>query len=172
MPATVLLNDAGVEIDDQAGAIQDRLPQRRQSRRSGVTKVLAEKVDRLGEFTVFAVVTPIQHALADFLHSNPEFPLALSAFYQHKRDHFCDLLEGSRFRFAPARSTFFQILDYSEISDESDELIASKWTRDIGVASIPVSVFCEKPLAGQRLRFCFAKDDDTLAAAVEKLRDL
>jgi len=133
---------------------------------------LSAEFRRVHQFTVFAVVTPIQHALADFLHSNPEFALALSAFYQHKRDHFCDLLKGSRFRFVPTRSTFFQILDYSEISDESDELIASKWTRDIGVASIPVSVFCEKPIAGQRLRFCFAKDDDTLAAAVERLRDL
>jgi methionine aminotransferase len=133
---------------------------------------LSAEFRRVHQFTVFAVVTPIQHAIADFLHSNPEFPLALSTFYQHKRDHFCELLEGSRFRFTPARSTFFQILDYSEISDEPDELVASKWTRDIGVASIPVSVFCEKPLTGQRLRFCFAKDDDTLAAAVEKLRTL
>ena len=133
---------------------------------------LSAEFRRVHQFNVFAVVTPIQHALADFLGSNPEFPQQLSAFYQHKRDHFCELLEGSRFRFAPARSTFFQILDYSEISNESDESIASKWTRDIGVASIPVSVFCEKPLAGQRLRFCFAKDDDTLAAAVEKLRTL
>ncbi len=133
---------------------------------------LTAEFRRVHQFTVFAVVTPIQHALADFLHSNPEFPQALAAFYQHKRDHFCELLKGSRFRFAPARSTFFQILDYSEISDESDASIASKWTRDIGVASIPVSVFCEKPIAGQRLRFCFAKDDDTLAAAVEKLRTL
>jgi len=133
---------------------------------------LTAEFRRVHQFTVFAVVTPIQHALADFLQSNPEFPLALSAFYQRKRDHFCELLKGSRFRFAPARSTFFQILDYSEISDESDESVASKWTRDIGVASIPVSVFCEQPLAGKLLRFCFAKDDDTLAAAVEKLRTL
>jgi methionine aminotransferase len=133
---------------------------------------LTAEFRRVHQFTVFAVVTPIQHALADFLHSNPEFPLALSAFYQHKRDHFCELLKGSRFRFAPARSTFFQILDYSEISDEPDESIARKWTRDIGVASIPVSVFCEQPLPGKLLRFCFAKDDDTLAAAVQKLRTL
>ena len=133
---------------------------------------LTAELRRVHQFTVFAVVTPIQHAIADFLHSNPEFPLALSAFYQHKRDHFCELLKGSRFKFAPARSTFFQILDYSEISDESDEAVASKWTRDIGVASIPVSVFCEKPLPGKLLRFCFAKDDDTLTAAVQKLRTL
>ena len=124
---------------------------------------------RVHQFAVYAVVTPIQNALADFLQSNPEYPEQLSAFYQAKRDHFCSLLDNSRFRFSPARSTFFQILDYSEISDEPDDRIASEWTRHIGVASIPVSVFCEKPLAARLLRFCSAKDDDTLATAVDKL---
>ena len=133
---------------------------------------LTAEFRRVHQFTTFTVVTPIQHALASFLASNPQFPEQLSTFYQQKRDHFCRLLEGSRFRFSPARSTFFQILDYSDISDESDELIAKRWTRDIGVASIPVSVFCEKPGEGRHLRFCFAKDDDTLALAVEKLRKL
>jgi methionine aminotransferase len=127
---------------------------------------------RVHQFTTFTVVTPIQHALAAYLLSDPDFPQQLSAFYQRKRDHFCSLLEGSRFRFSPARSTFFQILDYSDISDQADEVIAKQWTRDIGVASIPVSVFCEKPAGGRHLRFCFAKDDETLALAVEKLRTL
>ena len=133
---------------------------------------LTAEFRRVHQFTTFTVVTPIQHALAAFLASNPKFPEQLSAFYQQKRDHFCRLLEGSRFRFSPARSTFFQILDYSDISDESDELIAKRWTRDVGVASIPVSVFCEKPSTERHLRFCFAKDDDTLALAVKKLRTL
>ena len=135
-------------------------------------KNLTAEFRRVHQFTTFTVITPIQYALAAYLGSNPEFPLQLSAFYQHKRDHFCQLLDGSRFRFSPARSTFFQILDYSDITDESDELIARQWTRNIGVASIPVSVFCEKPPAGRHLRFCFAKDDDTLTLAVEKLRTL
>jgi len=135
-------------------------------------KYLTAEFRRIHQFTTFTVITPIQYALAAYLGSNPEFPLQLSAFYQHKRDHFCQLLDGSRFRFSPARSTFFQILDYSDITDESDELIARQWTRDIGVASIPVSVFFEKPPAGRHLRFCFAKDDDTLTLAVEKLRAL
>lgn len=135
-------------------------------------KNLTAEFRRVHQFTTFTVITPIQYALAAYLGSNPEFPLQLSAFYQHKRDHFCQLLDGSRFRFSPARSTFFQILDYSDITDESDELIARQWTRNIGVASIPVSVFCEKPPAGRHLRFCFAKDDDTLTLAVEKLRAL
>jgi len=131
---------------------------------------LTAEFRRVHQFTTFTVVTPIQHALADYLQSNPEFPQQLSAFYQQKRDHFCGLLEGSRFRLRPAQSSFFQILDYSDISDERDEIVAKQWTRDIGVASIPISVFCETPFTGQRLRFCFAKDDETLARAVEKLR--
>ncbi len=133
---------------------------------------LTLELRRVHQFAVYAVVTPIQNALADFLQSNPEYPEQLSAFYEARRDHFCRLLDDSRFLFSPARSTFFQILDYSEISDKPDDQIAREWTRDIGVASIPVSVFCEKPLAARLLRFCFAKDDDTLAAAVEKLQDL
>ena len=133
---------------------------------------LTAEFRRVHQFTTFTVITPVQHALADYLQSNPEFPQQLSAFYQQKRDHFCDLLEGSRFRLRPAQSSFFQILDYSKISDELDETIAKQWTREVGVASIPISVFCETQFTGQRLRFCFAKDDETLARAVEKLRIL
>jgi methionine aminotransferase len=133
---------------------------------------LTAEFRRIHQFTTFTVVTPIQHALADFMASNPEFPQHLSAFYQQKRDLFCELLEGSRFRFKPARSTFFQMLDYGDVSQEPDAIVAKKWTREIGVASIPISVFCEKAFSGQRLRFCFAKDDATLASAVDKLRSL
>lgn len=133
---------------------------------------LTAEFRRVHQFTTFTVVTPIQHALADFLGSNPGFPAELAAFYQQKRDLFCALLEGSRFRLAPARSTFFQLLDYSEISSEEDMTLAKTWTRDIGVASIPLTVFCETPFTGQRLRFCFAKSDATLEAAVERLREL
>lgn len=127
---------------------------------------------RVHQFTTFTVITPIQHALADFLDSSPGFPDTLAAFYQHKRDLFCDLLEGSGFRFKPARSTFFQLLDYGDISREKDTVLAKRWTRDIGVASIPLTVFCETPFTGQRLRFCFAKSDETLEAAVARLRQL
>ena len=96
----------------------------------------------------------------------------LPEFYQQKRDFFCSLLDDSRFRLRPARSTFFQIVDYGDISDEDDVALAKRWTEEVGVASIPLSVFCEQPFTGTRLRFCFAKDDDTLAAACEKLSRL
>lgn len=133
---------------------------------------LTAEFRRVHQFTVFTTITPIQFALAEFLRSDPSFYEQLSSFYQKKRDHFCDLLDGSRFRFKPTRSSFFQLLDYSDISDDVDEALAKQWTRDIGVASIPLSVFCETPFTGQRLRFCFAKDDNTLEQAVAKLRTL
>ena len=133
---------------------------------------LTAEFRRVHQFTTFTVITPIQHALADFLQSDPGFYQQLASFYQQKRDQFCKLLQGSRFRFKPAQSTFFQLLDYSDISDELDENLAKTWTRDIGVASIPLSVFCATPFTGQRLRFCFAKSEETLRVAVEKLRAL
>ena len=125
---------------------------------------------KVHQFTTFAVSTPMQYGVADFLQSDPDFYLNLPAFYQEKRDHFCSLLENSRFRLKPARSTFFQILDYGDVTDEEDLALAKRWTREIGVASIPLSVFCEMPFTGKRLRFCFAKDDATLADAAKRLR--
>jgi methionine aminotransferase len=133
---------------------------------------LSAEFRKVHQFTTFAVNTPVQHALADYLESDPGFYEALPAFYQQKRDLFCSLLSDSRFRVQPARSTFFQIVDYGEISAEVDVELAKRWTREIGVASIPLTVFCEEPFTGSRLRFCFAKDDDTLAQACEKLAAL
>jgi len=133
---------------------------------------LSVEFRKVHQFTTFSVSTPMQHGVADFLESNPEFCDRLPAFYQDKRDRFCNLLSDSLFRLRPTRSTFFQILDYGDISDEPDEVLAKRWTRELGVASIPLSVFCEKPFTGTRLRFCFAKDDDTLERAAEKLCEL
>ncbi len=127
---------------------------------------------KVHQFTTFTVSTPMQYGIADFLQSDPDFFENLSAFYQQRRDHFCQQLESTRFRFRPAKSTFFQIVDYADVSGEDDVSVAKKWTRDVGVASIPLTVFCEQPFTGTRLRFCFAKDDETLTAAVEKLRNL
>ena len=130
---------------------------------------MTEEFRKIHQFTTFAVSTPMQLGLADYLADNPAWCEELPAFYQRKRDLFCSLLEDSRFDLAPARSTFFQILDYSEISDEEDAKLALRWTRDIGIASIPLSVFCERPFTGKRLRFCFAKDDATLEEAARRL---
>ena len=130
---------------------------------------LSREFRKIHQFVTFTVNTPVQNGIAEFLRSHPEFYAELPLFYQEKRDLFCRLLEGSRFKLTPARSTFFQLLDYSEISEENDSDLAKRWTREIGVASIPLNVFCEAPLTRNLLRFCFAKDDDTLRSAVEKL---
>jgi methionine aminotransferase len=130
---------------------------------------LTAEFRKVHQFTTFAVVTPIQHALADFMATRPQHFEELPAFYQVKRDRFCELVSHSRFTFRPASGTFFQILDYSEISDEADVDIARRLTREIRVASIPISVFSAAPFAERKLRFCFAKDDATLAEAAERL---
>jgi len=133
---------------------------------------LSVEFRKVHQFTTFSVSTPMQHGIADFLASDPGFYESLPSFYQQKRDRFCELLAPSRFKFQPARSTFFQILDYSDITDEIDESLAKRWTREIGVASIPLTVFCETPFTGMRLRFCFAKDDATLERAAKILCEL
>jgi len=133
---------------------------------------LSTEFRKVHQFNCFCVVSPIQYALADFMEMDPLYPDGLADFYQHKRDRFCELMDASRFRFTPAAGTYFQILDYSEISDEDDIGYARRLTREIGVASIPVSVFCEDPPSARMLRFCFAKDDDVLEQAATLLCDL
>jgi methionine aminotransferase len=133
---------------------------------------LSAEFRKVHQFTTFSVSTPMQLGVADFLQNNPGYYNRLPDFYEQKRDFFCQQLAGSRFRFTPAHSTFFQLLDYGEITDDDDVSLAKRWTQDIGVASIPLSVFCEQPLTGTRLRFCFAKDDATLKRAAVKLCQL
>jgi methionine aminotransferase len=130
---------------------------------------LTTEFRKIHQWVCYAVVTPIQHALAEYMQRTPEHYAALPAFYEQKRDHFCELLKDSSFSFRPANGTFFQILDYSAITDEDDVAYASRLTREIGVASIPVSVFCKKKSDDRLLRFCFAKNDDMLEQAAERL---
>jgi methionine aminotransferase len=135
-------------------------------------KYLMDEFRKVHQFTTFAISTPMQYGIADFIVSNPGFFEELAAFYQEKRDYFCRLLQGSRFHLQPARSTFFQIVDYSAITDGLDTEIATQWTHEHGVASIPLSVFCQQEFTGSRLRFCFAKDNATLEVAAKKLSAL
>lgn len=133
---------------------------------------LTAEFRKVHQFTTFAVVTPIQHALAEYMSKTPRHYESLPSFYEAKRDRFCALVRDSRFRLQPAQGTFFQILDYSDITDEADLDYAQRLTREIGVASIPISVFCQQPPPGRKLRFCFAKDDATLGTAAERLCQL
>lgn len=130
---------------------------------------LTAEFRKIHQWTCYAVITPIQHALADHMRATPEHYRELPAFYAQKRDRFCELLKDSRFQITPAAGTFFQLLDYSSVSDDDDVSYAKRLTKELGVASIPISVFCEQPPAGRYLRFCFAKDDAMLETAAEKL---
>jgi methionine aminotransferase len=132
-------------------------------------RALTTEFRKIHQWVCYAVITPVQHALAEYMNDRPEHYGELPAFYQEKRDRFCELLAPSRFSLRPAHGTFFQILDYSAITEEDDVSYAKRLTRGIGVASIPVSVFCEQPLEQKLLRFCFAKDNDTLETAADKL---
>lgn len=134
-------------------------------------KQLTEEFRKVHQFVTFSVVTPIQYALADFL-SKPDFYLGLSDFYQKKRDLFLRAVHTSRFTFTPAEGSFFQLLSYEAISQESDYDLAVRLTKEIGVASIPISVFYHKKNDYKMLRFCFAKKDDELEKAGERLSSL
>ena len=122
---------------------------------------------RIHQYVTFTVNTPVQLGIADFLRQHPEHHRELPAFYQRKRDLFCQLLEPSRFSLVPSQGTYFQLLGYSQITAEADDALARRWTCEQGIASIPISVFYQNPQHCDHLalRFCFAKDDATLAQA-------
>jgi methionine aminotransferase len=126
---------------------------------------------RIHQYVTFTVNTPVQLGIADFLRQHPEHHRELPAFYQRKRDLFCQLLEPSRFSLVPSQGTYFQLLGYSQITAEADDALARRWTCEQGIASIPISVFYQNPQHCDHLalRFCFAKDDATLAQAAEIL---
>ncbi|WP_413044104.1 pyridoxal phosphate-dependent aminotransferase [Pseudomonas sp. YJ42] len=132
---------------------------------------ISNELRKVHQYVSFAGVTPLQWALADFMAEHPEHLSELPGFYQAKRDLFCDLLAGSRFSFRRAAGTYFQLADYSAIRPDLDDVAMSEWlTREHGVASIPISVFYQKPPAESRLvRFCFAKREETLRRAAERL---
>lgn len=121
---------------------------------------------KVHQFVVFAVNTPVQHAVAEFL-KNPANYLNLGDFYQQKRDQFLKLISTSRFKSVPASGTYFQLLDYSRISDEKEFDFAVRLTKEFGIASVPVSSFYHNLADNKVLRFCFAKTEETLEKAAE-----
>lgn len=130
---------------------------------------ITAEIQRVHQWIVFAVNTPLQMAYADMVRRDPE-ARAVTDFYQQKRDLFLSLVAGSRFRPLSSRGTFFQLLDYSAITDEQDADFAVRLIREHGVAAIPISPFMHDQRHGSVLRFCFAKRDETLRAAAERLR--
>ena len=129
---------------------------------------LSREFQKIHQYLTFASNTPVQHALAEFMQQK-EVYLQLSEFYQQKRDKFLNSLQGSRFRALPCKGTYFQMLDYAQITDEPDLEFARRLTSDFGVAAIPPSVFYHRRNDYKVLRFCFAKKDETLERAAEKL---
>ncbi|PWH83611.1 methionine aminotransferase [Algibacter marinivivus] len=134
-------------------------------------KALMELFIQVHQFSVFCVHHPTQKGIADYMQE-PKHYLELSAFYQKKRDLFLSLIKNSRFNFTPSKGTYFQVLDYSNITQEYDVDFARRLTIDFGLASIPLSVFNENNLDNKVLRFCFAKKDDTLKRAAEILNQI
>jgi methionine transaminase len=123
---------------------------------------------KIHQFVVFACNTPVQYAIAEFLLEKENYE-GLAGFYQQKRDFFTSLITGSKFRIIPSHGTYFQLLDYSGITDEPETEFAIRLTREHGLASIPVSVFYQKRTDNKVLRFCFAKKEETLEKAAEIL---
>lgn len=129
---------------------------------------LSAEFQKVHQFLTFASNTPIQHAYAEFM-LNKDAYLKLARFYQQKRDTFLALIRPSRFKPIPCRGTYFQMLDYSSISNEPEFEFSQRLTVEHNVASIPPSVFYHDTTDNRVLRFCFAKKDQTLKRAAEKL---
>jgi methionine aminotransferase len=132
---------------------------------------LSAEFRKVHQYLTFATFTPAQHAFADVLEADPAHYLNLPAFYAARRDRFKALIGDSRFRLLPVAGAYFQVADYSAIADCDDVSFCEWLVRDKGVAGVPVSVFYDAPPAELKLvRFCFAKTEETLAAAGERLR--
>jgi len=130
---------------------------------------LSAEFRKVHQYLTFCTFNPAQWAFADILESDPQHYLDLPAFYQTKRDYFRNLLKPSKFKLLPVRGAYFQLVDYSAIA-QSDDLNFCEWLiREAGVAAIPVSAFYETPPDAKIVRLCFAKNDDTLNAAAERL---
>ncbi len=129
---------------------------------------ITKEFRKVHQFIAFSANTPIQHALAEFIDQKHHY-MELSAFYQEKRDYFQKLVAGSNFKILPCKGSYFQLLNYVKITQERDVDFAIRLTKEYKVASIPTSVFYKMKTDNNMLRFCFAKSNETLEKAAEKL---
>lgn len=134
-------------------------------------KELMAEFRKAHQFNVFCVSHPMQKALANYL-KEPKHYLELNDFYQEKRDYFLKAIESSRFKITPTKGTYFQILDYSNISNVNDLDFAKHLTVNHKIASIPLSVFNDNGLDDNVLRFCFAKTTETIDKAAEVINKI
>jgi methionine aminotransferase len=131
--------------------------------------LITREIRKVHQFNTFCIAYPLQWAIAEFLKQCPEYHTSVAGFYQAKRDKFLELLRNSRFTWTISPGSFFQLLEYSNITNERDTEFAERVLREHGVASIPLTPFCDRPPEYRYLRFCFAKRDETLAKAAELL---
>ncbi|OEK06237.1 methionine aminotransferase [Roseivirga misakiensis] len=131
------------------------------------TGIMAE-VRKVHQYNTFTIHTATQYAIADYLADASNYE-SVAPMYQQKRDFFLNKMASSKFKPIPAKGTYFQLMDFSAISDTGDVEFSEWMTKEIGVATIPMSVFYQDKQDNKVLRFCFAKDEETLAAAAEKL---
>ncbi len=132
---------------------------------------LSAEFRKVHQYNVFSVNTPMQHGLAGYM-ADPAPYRQLPAFYQRKRDLFRDGLKGSRFELLPADGTYFQCVRYERISSLPEAQFAEWLTSDIKVAAIPVSAFYQQGQESGIVRFCFAKQEETLALALQRLTSI
>lgn len=133
---------------------------------------LTTEFRKVHQFVTFTTSSFVQYAIADFMLECPQHAKELPAFYASKRDQFCALLAESRFKFTPSQGTYFQLADYSDISDMDDMSFVTELTQKHGVAAIPLSPFYAQAPDTRIIRFCFCKDDSTLEQATAILRGL
>lgn len=133
---------------------------------------ISAEVRKVHQYLTFSVNTPAQLAIADMLRHQPEHYRELPAFYQARRDRLIAGLQHSRFNVLPCEGTYFLLVDYSAISDLDDVSFCQWLTKEVGVAAIPLSVFCADPFPHKLIRLCFAKQPATLDAAAERLCQL
>lgn len=134
-------------------------------------KELMHEFRKVHQFNVFSANNPMQHAIAKYISDESTYS-NLGSFFQEKRDFFLERLKGSRFEWIPTKGTYFQLLNYGGISQDSDVEIAKEWTEKHKVASIPISVFYHAKLDQKMLRFCFAKENEELERAADILRQI
>ena len=136
-------------------------------------QALSVELRKIHQYLTFATSTPMQHAIAEYLPQAPSHCRELGDFFAQRRDYFAAGLAKTKFTVLPCHGTYFQLADYSGVSELGDEEFCRWLTTDHGVAAIPISVFYETPPKDQRIvRFCFAKEYDTLDEAVSRLAQL
>lgn len=132
---------------------------------------LMMEIHKIHQYNTFTIHAPSQYAIADYL-ANPSNYQSIATIYQQKRDFFLSAMKDSKFKPIHSSGTYFQLMDYSEISNKPDTEMAEWLTKEVGVATIPTSVFYEDKKDKHVLRFCFAKNEQTLKAAAKKLSRL